>query len=86
MIGTSWRVRTSATGWWWRSIAARQASVTSLASAGRITSSPGIARSPASCSTGWWVGPSSPSPIESCVKRWITGSSISAESRIAGLA
>ena len=43
---------------------------------------PGIARSDASCSTGWWVGPSSPTPIESCVKMWITGISISAESRI----
>ena len=28
----------------------------------------GIARSAASCSIGWWVGPSSPSPIESWVK------------------
>ncbi len=37
----------------------------------------------ASCSTGWWVGPSSPTPIESCVKMWMTGISISAERRIA---
>ena len=86
MTGTFWRVRTRATGWWVRSIATRQASATSFASAGRITSRPGIARSEASCSTGWWVGPSSPRPIESWVKRWITGSSISAESRIAGRA
>ena len=40
-----------------RSIATRQASATSLASQGRITLRPGIARSEASCSTGWWVGP-----------------------------
>ena len=33
----------------------------SLASPGRSTTSPGIARSAARCSTGWWVGPSSPS-------------------------
>ena len=77
---------TSATGWWSASIATRQASATSFASQGRITFRPGIARSEASCSTGWWVGPSSPSPIESWVKMWITGSSISAESRIAGRA
>ena len=30
--------------------------------------SPGMARNEASCSTGWWVGPSSPSPMASCVK------------------
>ena len=81
-IGTVWRVSTSATGLWVRSTATRQASAASLASAGRITSRCGIARSEASCSIGWWVGPSSPSPIESWVKRWMTGSSISAESRI----
>ena len=28
---------------------------------------PGIARSDRICSTGWWVGPSSPTPIESWV-------------------
>ena len=43
---------------------------------------PGIARSDASCSIGWWVGPSSPTPIESCVNTWIVGISISAASRI----
>ena len=42
-----------------------------------------MARSDASCSTGWCVGPSSPTPIESCVKTWTTGISMSAESRIA---
>ena len=64
----------------------RQAAATSFASQGRITFRPGIARSEARCSTGWCVGPSSPSPIESWLNQWITGSSISAESRIAGRA
>ena len=64
----------------------RHASATSLASAGRSTIRPGIARSEASCSTGWWVGPSSPTPIESWVKMWIVGISISALRRIAGRA
>jgi hypothetical protein len=53
-----------------------------LAPAGRITASPGTARSAASCSIGWWVGPSSPRPIESCVNTKIDGSFISAASRI----
>ena len=44
----------------------RHASAVSFASAGRITRMPGIARIAASCSMGWWVGPSSPTPIESC--------------------
>jgi hypothetical protein len=35
----------------------------------RITITPGMARKEASCSIGWWVGPSSPTPIESCVNR-----------------
>ncbi len=35
---------------------------------------PGIARSAARCSIGWWVGPSSPRPIESCVHTKVTGS------------
>jgi hypothetical protein len=45
----------------------------SLASAGRTTVRPGIARTAARCSTGWWVGPSSPRPIESCVHTYVTG-------------
>jgi hypothetical protein len=45
----------------------RQASTVSLKSAGRTTSMLGVARSVASCSIGWWVGPSSPTPIESWV-------------------
>jgi hypothetical protein len=43
-----------------------------LASAGRITSNPGMARKAASCSIGWWVGPSSPRPIESWVHEYTT--------------
>ena len=46
----------------------RHASTTSLASAGRSVMSPGMLRNATSCSTGWCVGPSSPTPIESCVK------------------
>jgi hypothetical protein len=45
-----------------------------------------MARSDASCSMGWWVGPSSPSPMASCVNTKMLGSSISAESRMAGRA
>ena len=44
-----------------------------------------MARRPTSCSIGWCVGPSSPTPIESCVKTWIAGISISAARRIGGL-
>jgi hypothetical protein len=44
----------------------------------------GIARSAASCSMGWCVGPSSPKPIESCVKIKIEGVSIKAANRMAG--
>ena len=40
----------------------------SLASAGRTTVKSGMARSAASCSIGWCVGPSSPSATESCVQ------------------
>ena len=45
----------------------RQASTTSFASPGRMSITPGMARIEASCSMGWWVGPSSPTPIESWV-------------------
>jgi hypothetical protein len=79
-------VRTSALGSWRCCIITRHASATSLPSHGLITLRPGIARSEARCSTGWCVGPSSPRPIESWLNQWITGSSISAESRIAGRA
>jgi hypothetical protein len=42
-----------------------------------------VARSWASCSIGWWVGPSSPRPIESCVNTKIDGMRMIAASRIA---
>ena len=47
--------------------ASAQHSATSTASAGRKSCSRGIARRLARCSIGWCVGPSSPSPMESCV-------------------
>ena len=65
-------------------IANFHASAVSFASAGRTQYMFGCARRIASCSTGWWVGPSSPSPIESCVKTKIDGISISDASRTAG--
>ena len=43
-----------------------------------------MARSAASCSTGWCVGPSSPTPIESWLNTKIVGSSMIAASRIGG--
>jgi hypothetical protein len=33
---------------------------------------------------GWWVGPSSPRPIESCVHTYVTGIFDSAASRTEG--
>ena len=48
--------------------AAFQHSKVSVASAGRNTSRLGMARRAARCSTGWWVGPSSPRPMESWVQ------------------
>ncbi len=56
----------------------------SLASAGRKTRRPGMARSDATCSTGWWVGPSSPTPTESWVHAKTTFASASAARRTAG--
>ena len=44
----------------------------------------GIARSDARISTGWWVGPFLPTPMESWLKTNFTGSPISAAMRIAG--
>ena len=67
-----------------RFMASFQASTTSLASAGRTTHMPGMARSEASCSTGWWVGPSSPRPMESWVNTNTTGRWLSAASRSVG--
>ena len=53
-------------------MATRTACAVSLASAGRITRMLGMARIAASCSTGWCVGPSWPSPIESWVQEKMT--------------
>ena len=67
-VGTFWRVRHRPAG---RSVCSSmvcQAATVSLASAGRTTSRPGIARRAARCSIGWWVGPSSPRPMESWVQ------------------
>jgi len=64
-------------------LAWRQASAVSLKPAGRTTSTFGVARSWASCSIGWCVGPSSPTPIESCVKTKVDGMCMIAASRIA---
>ena len=64
--GMFWRLSTSAVGPSWSTMSAH-AAIVSLASAGRMTCRSGIARSVARCSTGWWVGPSSPTPTESWV-------------------
>ena len=48
--------------------AAAKAAAVSSASAGRMTSRFGMTRRPLTVSTGWWVGPSSPTPTLSCVK------------------
>ena len=61
-----WRVRHRPTGPS-ASTASLQACAVSLASAGRMRLRPGMARSDARCSIGWWVGPSWPSPMESWV-------------------
>ena len=50
--------------------------------AGRMTVRPGIARSAARCSTGWCVGPSSPSATESWVYTHTDGRPVSADRRI----
>ncbi len=60
---------------------AAHASAVSTGSAGRQTSMIGISRSVAACSTDWWVGPSSPRPIESWVKTKIARWRISAAMR-----
>ena len=45
-----------------------------------------MSRSAAACSTGWCVGPSSPTPMESCVSTYTTRSPMSADIRMAGRA
>jgi hypothetical protein len=61
--------------------AKRHASAVSLKPAGRTTLMLGVARSAASCSIGWCVGPSSPTPIESCVNTNVDGMRMIAASR-----
>ena len=66
------------------SVSAREnAAATSGASQGRNTYMPGMLRSAASCSTGWCVGPSSPTPMESWDRIYVTGNFIIALMRIA---
>ncbi len=83
-VGRAWRESTRQAGapLWPRMT--RQASAVSLASQGRSVIRPGMALSAVSCSIGWWVGPSSPTPMESWVKMKVTGSSISDASRVGG--
>jgi hypothetical protein len=61
-----------------------QHSAASTASAGRSTSMFGMARRDARYSTGWWVGPLRPMPMESWVNTKGTGSFIMAASRSTG--
>ena len=66
-----------------RSTECTQPTSVSTVSHGRQTSMLGIMRRVAVCSTGWWVGPSSPRPMESWVNTWITRCFISAAMRMA---
>ena len=81
-----WRQSAISVGPSLRSSASPHAAAVSRPSAGRTTSRLGIARSAARCSTGWCVGPSSPTKMQSCVNTHTTGSFMSADSRIAGRA
>ena len=49
-----------------------QHSKVSMVSEGLKTFKFGIDLKLVNCSIGWWVGPSSPKPIESCVNTYIT--------------
>jgi len=60
------------------------AAAVSVLSHGRKTVKFGSERNAASCSIGSCVGPSSPTPILSCVKIYVTGSFISDESLAIG--
>ena len=82
--GMFWRVSAIPAGPLRRSRIVFQAYAVSLASPGRTMSRPGIARRVASCSIGWWVGPSSPRATESCVQTKIDGAFMSAARRTAG--
>ena len=81
--GRFWRDSSSAVGRSRLPSATAQAAAVSAVSQGRQTSRLGIRRSDAACSIDWCVGPSSPRPMESCVKTWITRCFISAAMRIA---
>ena len=70
-------VRTKAVGSSLDSIAYSHASAVSVLSHGLNTVKSGIERNAASCSIGSCVGPSSPTPILSCVNTYISGSFIS---------
>ena len=56
------------------------------ASQGRHTSRSGMRRRLLTCSTGWCVGPSSPTPMESCVNTQTRRCFMSADRRMAFLA
>jgi hypothetical protein len=60
-----------------RSTASIHACAVSTVSQGRQTVMPGMRRRLAVCSTAWCVGPSSPRPMESCVKTKMLRSFIS---------
>jgi hypothetical protein len=62
-------------------MAAAQATAVSTLSHGRQTSMCGIRRRLETCSIAWCVGPSSPSPIESCVKTKMLRARMSAAMR-----
>ena len=78
-------VRTNAVGSSFDWIACIHAAAVSVLSQGLYTQKSGSERKAASCSTGSCVGPSSPTPMLSCVNIYTTGSFISAVSLAIGL-
>ena len=66
-------LKANATGVSLDSIATFHAYAVSVESAGLKTWKFGIVLSIDSCSIGWWVGPSSPTPMLSCVSTYISG-------------
>ena len=62
-------------------MASFHATAVSTASAGRQVDMRGMSRRVAVCSTGWCVGPSSPSPTESCVNTKMVGACMRAAMR-----
>ena len=85
-VGSPCLVSASTEGVFFERKAISQASAVSTLSAGRITKVLGVERLIAKCSTGWWVGPSSPKPMLSCVITNIVGIFINAARRIEGRA